>query len=296
MGQLGSYLASTLFSAAQPLLDWVQQSPANFVTQTPPPITYGNPNIQTLVAWAIGIVDTSALALILLLAGYQIMVGLDRQTVSAFLPRIIMAFVAAQSSLQLCQWMIDFNNALCIEVIDHLSLTMLQDTISLLGQVFLGVQILKQDQIVLIFFIGVFLIIEVVLLAWQMLVRTATILLLIALSPFGLFSLASSFFERWGRLWVSAFTATVLVQFFQVTALSIGGELFAFWATHDPWNGKDPILVHFLTAAGTFYLVLQLPGMLHEFALRPTQAAGTATSETVTNLGTMIAGRWNATQ
>lgn len=286
IGQMATSLSTSIFQAARPLLDGLQQQPENFLTQTPAPATYGNTQVITLVHWATGVVD-AALALVVLLSAYFLMLGPQIGTQSSGLiqsfPRLLLAFIAAHSSLMICQWMIDFNNALCLEEIDLLHFTFLSDIILMLTRIFTS-DPLHLVNLLFLFSTGLFLLGQLLVLIWQMLVRLATVTLLVVLSPLGLFALALPLFQRWGQLWLSAFTATVIMQFFQVTALVLGGLLVAYWDSANLLDFNNQLFISLLVSNAVFYLIIRLPGMLREFALRPTMTAGQGTSEALSGI------------
>lgn len=69
-------------------------------------------------------------------------------------------------------------------------------------------------------------------LAGQMIVRIGLVLLLLLLSDPALFCFGLPQTQRYGQFWLTMFTATVLVQFFQVTALALGSLLVTSIGTY----------------------------------------------------------------
>jgi len=113
------------------------------------------------------------------------------------------------------------------------------------------------------------------LVAWQMLVRLALLILLIVLAPLAFLCGALHQTQGYLRLWLSTFAATVFIQFFQVTALAIGGTLISYVAAANLFN-LGGTLLSIITSSAVLYLVLRIPGMLRIYALRPVADAGPA--------------------
>jgi hypothetical protein len=78
-----------------------------------------------------------------------------------------------------------------------------------------------------------------------------------------------------GRMWLSLTASTVMVQFFQVVALALGGMLLSSLGASSLFNlgGTLPTL---LVSVALLYLVLRIPGIVHRFALRPMMDASRA--------------------
>src|SRR5205814_1453646 len=98
-------------------------------------------------------------------------------------------------------------------------------------------------------------------LLWQMLVRLALVVLLMVLAPLGLLALAIPFTQRWGQVWLSMFAHTVMIQFFQVLCLCVGGMLVSYLAQANIL-ALGSFMTTLLVGCTLFYLTLQLPGML----------------------------------
>ena len=71
-----------------------------------------------------------------------------------------------------------------------------------------------------------------------------------------------------GRMWLSLTASTVMVQFFQVVALVLGGTPLSSLGASNLFNlgGTLPTL---LVSVVLLYLVLCVPGIVHRFALHP---------------------------
>ena len=285
VASLAQWMAQGTLNLIQPLTDRINQGSLNFITHTPVDGTYNNGLVKTFVAFSLGVVD-AALAVLIVIAGYNVMIGRHigarSHEMMELLPRIFLAVIAAHFSLTFVQWFIDLENALNLGVINFAAVSMLTNI--LVGLFKLDV---FQDGWLLFVLLVVLAILDI-LVAWQMVLRLAFLTFLIALAPLGLLCFALPQTQGWGRLWMNNFVTTVFVQFFQVCILALGGmlvtalvagtgdlnNLFAF----DTDPGK-PILTA-LTSIAIFFLTLKLPGMLREWALRGVaQQAGTASVE-----------------
>jgi hypothetical protein len=272
LGQAAQWIAQNLFNVLQPLVDAINQSSLNFITQTPPAGTYQNPTVRQFTTWSIGVVN-AAVALFIVIAGYNIMIarqiGADYYELMEFLPRLALAVLAANFSLFFIRLFIDLENALNLDVIRLFSLTILSNTIvGIFHGNLLGAGLLA-------FVLAIVLGVMDLLVAWQMLLRLALLILLIVLAPLAFLCGALHQTQGYLRLWISTFAATVFIQFFQVSALAIGGTLISYATAANLFNLGGPLL-SIITSAAVLYLVLRIPGMLRIWALRPVAEAGPA--------------------
>lgn len=274
--QAAQWVADGILSALQPLMDGITTSSLNFLTQTPVDGGDGlfqNALVLQLVRWAIGAVD-AAVALFLVIGGYNIMIsrhiGVRSDEIMEVLTRLVLAVLAANLGLPFVRLFIELENALCLDVVHLAGRTMLTNVITglfhgdLMGAGFIA------------FVLAIILGVMMLLLAWQMLVRLALLLLLIVLYPFAMLCSALRQTQGWTRLWLSVFGTTVFVQFFQVILLALGGMLISFVAAANLLQMNSTIL-SLLTSSAILYLVLRIPRMLQNYALRPIAEAGTMT-------------------
>ncbi|GHO65563.1 hypothetical protein KSC_044550 [Ktedonobacter sp. SOSP1-52] len=294
-------LTEQIWNVVRPIIELFLQNPFNFLSQTPALATYDNSQIQQMVSWELGFLDTAVVVLIGFLA-YNVLIGrsigVPMPSLHEALPRLCVAFLAAHISLYICRLIIDFNNALCLGVDELFLHSFLKDTLSLMIN-FVGQ---TPDQVALGFLLRVWFVVflfwHMLWLAWQMLVRLAVVALLTALSPLGLLCLALPQTQRWGQIWLSAFVSTVMIQFIQVTALSMGGLLVSYSTSIQistgPVAGLDTIIqqmVALLLSGAMFYLVPRLPSMIQNYALRPIlqaqQQADSAQSQVTTQVESM---------
>ncbi|GHO48594.1 hypothetical protein KSX_67570 [Ktedonospora formicarum] len=201
--RLATFLTEQAWNALKPFVDASMLSPASVVVQTPPQATYENAQVQQMVTWELGAID-SALALLVGFLSYNLIVGrsigMNVPTFQEALPRLLVAFVAAHLCLYVCRLLIDFNNALAIGVYEMFLKTYLKDTISTMIH-FVGTSDTTGAFIgyLLRAWIVMYIFVQLLWIFWQMLVRLALIALLTMLSPLGLMCLALPQTQRWGR-------------------------------------------------------------------------------------------------
>jgi hypothetical protein len=268
------WIGQQILNALQSVNNGLLHGPLDIITQTPPSDTYQN---GTVIIWSnafLAVVDL-ALASLIVIGGYNVIVGrglgLPHSALPEFLPRRRLAFGAAHFSLFFLGLFIDLENALSGVALDLASHSMLTNVIAgifqgnLLGEGFLVV--------VLAIVLGVMSL----LLGAQMVVRLALLWVLLVLSGPGLACFALPQTMGFGRLWLSLTASTVMVQFFQVVALGLGGTLLISLGASN-LSGLDGTLATLLVAAAMLYLVLRIPGIVHRYAFRPMMDASTATA------------------
>jgi hypothetical protein len=271
------WIGQQIINALQSVINGLLHGPLDIITQTPPADTYQN---GTVITWAnafLAVVDL-ALASLIVIGGYNVIVGrglgLPHSALPEFLPRLLLAFGAAHFSLFFLGLFIDLENALSGVALDLASHSMLTNVIAgvfqgnLLGEGFLVV--------VLAIVLGIMSL----LLGAQMVVRLALLWVLLVLSGPGLACFALPQTMGFGRLWLSLTASTVLVQFFQVVALGLGGTLLTALGVSN-LSGLGGPLATLLVAAAMLYLVLRIPGIVHRYAFRPMMDASAATAEAI---------------
>ena len=137
---------------------------------------------------------------------------------------------------------------------------------------------------VLMFVLGVM----AILLGAQMAIRLALLWVLLVLSGLGLACFALPQTMGYGRMWLSLTATTVLVQFFQVLTLAMGGMLVTSLGASNVF-GIGGTLATLLVCVALIYLVLRIPGIVHRFALRPMMDASRAVGGAATGTVGMVA-------
>jgi hypothetical protein len=271
------WMAQQIMNALQPVIGAIMSSPLNILTQTPPVDTYQNP---TVITWSNGfltVVDL-ALASLIVIGGYNVVVGrhlgLPHAELAEFLPRLILAFGAAHFSLYFLGLFIDLENALCGVALNLAGTSMLTTIITALFQGnLLGAGLL-------VWILALVLGVMAILLGAQMAVRLALLWVLLVLAGPGLACFALPQTMGFGRMWLSLTASTVMVQFFQVVTLALGGTLLTSLGASNIF-GVSGTLATLLVCLALLSLVLRMPGIVHRFALRPMMDASRATAGAV---------------
>jgi hypothetical protein len=286
LNQAAQWVAKAIFSVIGPIVDTIDQNSLNFITQTPPAGTYQNATVMQFTTWSIGVVD-AAVAVFIVIAGYNLMIarqiGASYHGVMEFLPRIALAVLAANLSLFFIRFFIDLENALCQGVTDLFGLTFLTNTI--VG-IFHGN---LAGAGLLVFLLAMILGVMNLLLAGQMLLRLALLVLLMVLAPPAFLCWGLPQTQGYARLWSSTFAATVFVQFFQVSALALGAMLISYISAAHLLS-LDSTVLTLLVSLAVLYLVLRIPGMLRVYALRPIAEAGPAAVRAAQGAAEYVAG------
>jgi hypothetical protein len=276
---MAQWIAQAILSALQPLIESIDHNSLNILTQTPllgQNVSRSSPLDATIVAlwnWAIGVVD-AALTIFIILGGYTIMLRSRTQEVLDVGVRLLFAVVAAHFSLLFMQVFIQIENALCDGIIHLSQLTILTNTLTALLQGNLLASSL------ILFVLGLVLCVMFLLIVWQMLVRLALLSALVVLAGPAMLCFASRLTYAWGRLWVGLFAGTLFVQFFQVVVLALGSILVSSLSMGDLFH-LDSTILTLLVSIAVFSLVLQIPGLMRQWAIRPIVQAATATAEGV---------------
>jgi hypothetical protein len=168
-------IGQSMLEAMRSFIDWamgLEGSSLNFVTQTPAAGTYESTTVRNLWEFARALVN-AGLAVILMWGGFNVMVKEQTRSpyheVMKLLPRVILAALAADLTLEFVRFLIDANNALSAAV----------GAVSLPGY---DQATPSQDGIALVFTALAYGIVAI-LLAFQMLMRLALIDMLIVLAP-----------------------------------------------------------------------------------------------------------------
>lgn len=218
----------------------------NFVTQTPPAVSYGHPTVQAL-AGSMRAVANAALALTVLVAGLNLVVreqiGAPYHAAMALFPRTAMGALLVNTSGWWTRLAVDANNALCA-AIGGAELPGF-DRVDPARDVFL-------DLIVFVVYL-----VTCLLLLLQQLMRLALVDVLLVLAPLGLACWILPQTQSWARLWSSAFLATVFTQFVQVVTLKLGASLL----TSGP-QAPDAAVVSLLLGLAVVWLTMRIPRLI----------------------------------
>jgi hypothetical protein len=225
----------------------------NFLGQTPPDLSYRQPDVRRLWAAMRG-VAMAALALVTLVGGYNVLVrehlGLRSDGAREVLARVLVGALLVNTSLWWASAAIDLENALCGLVgtagfpgWDRLATT---------ASVALWTPASLLAAVAVLLYLAVCL-----LLAIQMLMRLVFVDVLLIVAPLGLLCRILPQTQRWSRWWSTAFISAIATQFLQVTALVLANNLLTAIGS----GGAGDILGPFMGLA-TLVLVLKLPGLV----------------------------------
>ena len=220
---------------------------ANFITQTPPSLTYRNDDIRSLYG-TMQRAANAALALITTVGALNSLIqphfGLRYHSLSAFVPRLLVGAILVNTALWWGQFAIDVNNALSATIggAPPPNWNSLNGAHQALTDVVLGL---------------VYVIVGLLLLL-QMLLRLAWIDVLLVVSPLAAACWVLPQTQGWAQSWNEQFSGAVFTQFVQVVALKLGGMLLVALVRLEP----DVNWLSFLVGAATLWLTWRIPGLM----------------------------------
>jgi hypothetical protein len=220
---------------------------ANFITQTPPPLTYRNDDIRGLYG-TMQRVANAALAFIATVGALNVLVGphlrLRYHSLSEFVPRFLVGAILVNTALWWVQFAIDVNNALAASIGNATppNWNSLNGAHQALTDIVLGL---------------VYVIVGLLLLI-QMLMRLAWIDVLLVISPLAAVCWVLPQTQGWAQTWNEQFTGAVFTQFVQVVALKLGGMLLVAVLRLEP----DVNWLSFLVGAATLWLTWRIPSLM----------------------------------
>lgn len=243
-------VGKALLEAMRGFVDWalgLGGSSLNFVTQTPAEGTYDSPTVRSLWDFSRAIVN-AALAVIVMWGGFNVI--LKEHTRSPYheamelLPRVILAALAANLTIEFARLLIDVNNAISAAIGD----------VSLPGYD----QATPSQEGIALTFTAVAYGIVAILLVFQMLMRLALLAMLIVLGPVAALMWVLPQTQHWTRWWVDLFTTTVFQQAVQVMVLRLGSSLMVELT---PGSMSNALLTMLLGLA-VCWLTLKVPSLL----------------------------------
>jgi hypothetical protein len=220
---------------------------ANFITQTPPALTYQNDDIRGLYG-TMRIAANAALAIIATVGGLNGILrphlGFRYHSLSEFVPRLLVGAILVNTALWWVQFAIDINNALAASIGNATppNWNTLNGAHQALTDIVLGL---------------VYVIVGLLLLL-QMLMRLAWIDVLLIASPVAAACWVLPQTQGWAQSWNQQFTGAVFTQFVQVVALKLGGLLITAVLRLEP----DVTWLSFMMGAATLWLTFRIPGLM----------------------------------
>jgi len=243
-------IGQALLEAIRGFVDWAMglgDSSLNFVTRTPAEGTYASPTVRSFWDFSRALVNV-ALAVIVMWGGFNVMVKEHTRSpyheAMELLPRVILAALAANLTLEFARFLIDTNNAFSAAV----------------GQVGLpgyDQATPTQEGIALIFTALAYGMVAI-LLVFQMLMRLALIDMLIVLAPVMALLWVLPQTQSWARWWADLFPITVFQQAIQMMVLRLGSALMVELTPGSLSNA----LLTLLLGIAVCWLTLKVPSIL----------------------------------
>lgn len=243
-------IGQAMLEAIRGFVDWalgMGGSSLNFVTRTPAEGTYDSPTVRSLYDFSRAIVN-AALAVVVMWGGFNVIIKEHTRSpyheAMELLPRVILAALAANLTLEFARMLIDINNALAAGVGD----------VGLPGY---DQATPSQEGLALIFTAVAYGIVAI-LLVFQMLMRLALLAMLIVLGPIAALLWVLPQTQQWTRWWTDLFVITVFQQTVQVMVLALGTALMVELT---PGSVSNALLTMLLGLA-VCWLTLKVPALL----------------------------------
>ncbi len=247
---INGLLKNIVQSATKPLVDGI----LSFLTTTPSVLT--NSVIFNFWLTMVGIVD-SLFVLLIALLGFQFMsastFGFEEIEFKHLLPRIGLAFLGANSSIFLVDWIITSCNALINTVI---TTTGGFDRAWVLNAVDL-LKIVNGDALLItLIFMLLFVILAGVLLLF-FIMRLITIAVGTVLAPFIFLLWALPKFADFAEISTKTFIATIYTVFVQVVIIQLASAFFAF-----PEQVGTNVITSIVVGIGVLFMLLKTPSFM----------------------------------
>jgi hypothetical protein len=243
-------IGQAMLEAIRGFVDWalgLDGSSLNFVTRTPAEGTYDSPTVRSLYDFSRAIVNV-ALAVIVMWGGFNVIIKEHTRSpyheAMELLPRVILAALAANLTIEFARMLIDINNALAAGV----------GGVGLPGYD----QATPQQEGLALIFTAVAYGIVALLLVFQMLMRLALLAMLIVLGPFASLLWVLPQTQQWTRWWTDMFVITVFQQAVQIMVLALGTALMVELT---PGSVSNALLTMLLGLA-VCWLTLKVPSLL----------------------------------
>ena len=246
-----SAIGRALLEAMRSFIDWALgfgDSSLNFVTRTPAAGSYESTTVRSLWDFSRAIAN-AGLALIVMWGGFNVIVKEHIRSpyheAMELLPRVILAALAVNLTLEFARVLIDANNAFAAAV----------GQVGLPGYDQAGVE---QEGMALVF-VAITYGVVALLLVLQMLMRLALIDVLIVLSPVMVLLWVLPQTQGWTRWWAHLFPITVFQQAVQMVVLRLGAALMVELTPGSVSNALMTLLLGIAVA----WLTLKVPSLLH---------------------------------
>jgi hypothetical protein len=242
----GTFLLRQMVGGLNDLLRGLTQGEDNVITHTPPAMTYRQPLVTDAHQKLVVLVDVG-LAAALAVTGLLVILGpnspLSYPTVGEIVPRVVIAIIAAHSSLSWGGWFVDLNNALCDLVTPSDPFPLASGNEAAQAFALLGLALLYGFMAL---FLSLFMFARVQLIAVLLIVAPlAVVLWVLPGRP-----------RQWAELWLDLFFSNLFVQFLQVLTLHFGVALL------QTAIGDSAGFMQFLGGAASLLLVFRMPALV----------------------------------
>lgn len=242
--------AGALIDTIRGFVDWALGfggSSLNIITRTPASGSYDSPTVRAL--WEVGRgIANASLALIVMWGGFNVMfkqhVRAPYDGAMELLPRLLIAVLAANLSLEIVRVLVELNNAFA-DAVGQATLPGYDEAMA------------AQSGMAMVM-IAVTYGLVALLLAFQQLMRLALICLLAVLGPVMVVCWVLPQTQGWSRWWAHLLPATVMQQSVQVLTLKLGSSLMVELTPGDSANA----LLTLLLGIAVCYLTLRVPSLL----------------------------------
>jgi hypothetical protein len=243
-------LAGALLDGIRGFTDWslgIDDSSLNFITRTPAAATYESTTVRMMWDFSRSVAN-AALAVIVMWGGVNVMLKQHTRSpydgVMELLPRLILAALAVNLTLEIARVLIELGNAFAAAAGET----------SLPGYDQANA---AQSGMALVM-IAVAYAVVALFLAFQMLMRLALLCVLIVLAPVMVVCWVLPQTQSWARWWAHLMPITVFQQAVQVLVLRLGTALTVELTPGSVTNA----LITLLLGLAVCYLTLRVPSLL----------------------------------
>lgn len=243
-------IAGAILDALTAVVDWALgfgDSSLNIITRTPAAGTYESSTVRALWELSRGIAN-GALAVIVMWGGFNIILKQHTRApydgVMELLPRVLLAALGANLTLEIVRVLVELNNAFAGAVGE----TGLPGYDMATG---------AQSGMAMVM-VGVTYVIVALLLAFQMLMRLALICMLTVLGPVMVVAWVLPQTQGWARWWAHLLPITVMQQAVQVLVLRLGSALMVELTPGSVANAALTLML----GIAVCYLTLRVPSLL----------------------------------
>ena len=243
-------MAGAMLDAVTGVVDWalgMGDSSLNIITRTPAAGTYESTTVRALWELSRGVAN-AALAVIVMWGGFNVVLKQHTRApydgIMELLPRVILAALAVNLTLEIATVLIELNNAFAGAVSE---------------QGLPGYDQARGDQsgMAMVMVAATYAIVAL-LLAFQMLMRLALICVLIVLAPVMVVTWVLPQTQGWARWWAHLLPITVFQQAVQVLTLRLGSALMVELTPGSVANATLTLML----GIAVCYLTLRVPALL----------------------------------